>query len=243
MIIITLYFVINLSTFKSQPVNDVSPFWLDPCGTQNDEDTVLPDDVRQRVLIVAERNQQYFNQFKNQFVQNLVDNEFIKHYNTWSNLNNSWMPDDLPKIPGDHLSNSWLSKRSFPQELPITYDILQRVSVGFEKLTDDTKKNNSYFEELSTCKKYLRELLCEVKDAIYDMEQEPLPDVQREVMPDDVRHEEDEGRNNLLNSIIFRDYIIGIEYVIQTYRSFKLSDFMLQTLKFIIKILKIRVRF
>ncbi|XP_050427166.1 uncharacterized protein LOC126837339 [Adelges cooleyi] len=228
--IFTVYLTINVSALKSQLANDTaSPFWIDPCGTRNNEETVSSGDVIERVLVTAKRNQQCFDRFKKQFVKSLIGDEFAKHYKTWSHLKNTWMPDDLPTTPGQFLSKFWSRGRlSFPEELPFTYDILQRVSVGFEKLADDAhKSNSSYFKRLSACKNYLRELLCEVNDAIYDMEQEPLPDVQREVMPDDVRHEQDEGRNDLLNSIIFRDYIIGVEYVIWTYRFFKIYDFTL----------------
>lgn len=204
---------------------DEKPFWVNPCGylKKNEEPPITSLDVVKRVLSEANFNQNFFNQFKFEYIKELTGVEFNEHYGAWQNISNSWMTDELPVMPGEVLSKAWLESRTFPGELTFTFETLQRVAVGLEKTIDDAKKDNTFYNELLECKFKLKALLCEVSDGIEDMKQKRNPDIERKVIPDDIRDETNVGQRNFLNTIIFRDYIISIEYILQVYKYFQKS--------------------
>ncbi|XP_050525903.1 uncharacterized protein LOC126896834 [Daktulosphaira vitifoliae] len=220
-----LTFLMITFDISNEHLVDHDIFWVNPCGysKKNEEPPITPLDVIKRVLLEAHYNHHCFNQFKYEFIYELTGVEFDKHYEDWEYLYNSWMTNELPTMPGIVLSETWLNSREFPKELTFTFETLQRAAVGLEKFLDDKKNEEYYSTKLSLCRNKLKTLLCEVSDGIEDMNQNKMPDIKREVIPNDIRNEPNVAQRNLTNSLIFRDYIISIEYILQTYKYFRNS--------------------
>ncbi|XP_060863414.1 uncharacterized protein LOC132939978 [Metopolophium dirhodum] len=211
------------------PVNDINsenndPFWINPCGynTNNAEDYDDSDaGIMDRILTIAKQCQSNIALFKSQYIQQTFNTDYDAHYKRWINENNSWVTSRLLDKAEDNMKQSWLNSRSFPSELKYSYEVLQRVSVGFEILLDDASKNdsleNTFSNNFSTCKNDLQQLLCELNDDIDVTHQEKPKDITRDEVPKEVREETSTANRNLTNSIIFRDYMIAIQYVKNTY--------------------------
>lgn len=131
------------------------------------------------------------------------------------------MTSYLLRYVEDNFQKSWLVSHSFPSELILTYEILQQVSVGFELLLEDSNKidssENKFLNNFSACKNSLKQLLCEISDAIEIKDQKRPIDIDRKSIPEEVRQETSKAIRNLTNSIIFHDYMLAIKYIITTY--------------------------
>lgn len=206
-----------------------TPFWIDPCGdsTYNNEDD-SDASIIYRILNLAKQSQNNINSFKTSYIMVTFNTDYFNHYNKWISTNNSWIFPRLLNYAEDNLSESWLKSRSFPNELSFTYEILQRVSVGFEKLLEDAEKNylpeHQYLEKFVTCKNYLQQILCEVSDAFEIKNLIKPVDITRDAMPTEVRLESSSAKRHLVNSLIFRDYMIAIKYLINTFEYFNLTN-------------------
>lgn len=212
------------STYDKSILND-KPFWINPCGysIKNEEQDNI--DIIDRILTLANFSKNNIDLFKFSYIKKTFNCDYFEHYQRLIDVNNSWMTPLLLKSPEDNLPDSWLSKRSFPEELEFTHELLQRVAVGFEMLVEDAKKykfSESFFlSQFVSCKNDLRQLLCETSDGIDITLQTRPVDVPREIIPNEVKHEESSATRNLTNSIIFRDYMIAIKYILNTYGEFK----------------------
>lgn len=207
-------------------VNDINndPFWINPCGynTNNAEDYDDSDaGIMDCILTIAKQCQSNINLFKYKYIQETFNTDYDAHYNRWINENNSWITSRLLDKAEDNMKQSWLNSHSFPRELSYSHEVLQRVSVGFEILLDDASKDgsseNQFSNNFSTCKDDLQQLLCEIKDDIDVTSQEKPKDITRDEVPKEIREEASTAQRTLTNSIIFRDYMIAIQYVKSTY--------------------------
>ncbi|XP_026822261.1 uncharacterized protein LOC113560531 [Rhopalosiphum maidis] len=222
----TTYVFCNLVDDNQSKSN--SPFWINPCGynTNNSEDYDDSDaGIMDRILTIAKQCQKNINQFKHEYIQRTFSSDYDAHYDRWTNENNNWMTPRLLNKAEDNMSQSSLDSRSFPSELKYSHEILQRVSVGFEMLLDDASNNDSLeyqcHDNFTTCKNDLQQLLCEISDDIEVTHQEKPKDITRDEIPKEVRQETSTAKRNLTNSIIFRDYMIAIKYVKNTYEYLK----------------------
>lgn len=244
---VNLVYLILLYLFLVQKlVVGNKPFWINPCGyfKSNGDDSEENDDasIMRRILVLAELNQNNINKFVNDYISETFGYDYSTHYHEWIHKNNIWMPSYLLKDVDD-VQKSWLVSHSFPSELILTYEILQRVSVGFELLLEDSNKigssENKFLSYFSACKNSLKELLCEISDAIEVKDQKRPIDIDRKAIPEEVRQETSTAIRNLTNSIIFRDYMLAIEYVKITFNYLLdqsnsiLSDFPLLEHKFL----------
>lgn len=60
---------------------------------------------------------------------------------------------------------------------------------------------------------FLLQVLCEIQMAMIERKVDPHPDVTRDVMTDDFRFVPDNTNRHLRDWIIFRDYMIVLEYI------------------------------
>lgn len=200
------------------------PFWINPCGyaTYNCEDYDDSDTgIIDRILTIEKQCQKNIDPFKREYIQQTFNFDYDAHYNRWTNENNSWMTYRLLNKAEDNMSQSSLETRSFPNELKFTYELLQRVAVGYEVLLDDANNadylENRFLNNFTNCKNDLQQLLCEISDDIDITYQDRPKDITRDQVRNDVRQETSTAERNLTNSIIFRDYMIAIKYVKNTY--------------------------
>lgn len=233
MYISVLYWFFTISGLCESSTNVVStedPFWVNPCGytlNANEESEDSKENIIDRILTLARESQINIDLFKYNYIQNTFYCDYFTHYQKWVSENNSWMTMRLLRYAEDNLENSWLASRMFPNELKITYEILQRVAVGFEMLLEDANEYDSpehkFLNNFNSCKQNLQQLLCEISDSIdVTFVKRPI-DVDRSVIDNEVRTEKNTACRNLTNSIIFRDYAIAIKYILDTYNYFKKS--------------------
>lgn len=201
------------------------PFWINPCGDTFRNEGFDDNDIIDRILTLANYSKINIDLFKSSYISKTFNCDYFKHYQRWVELNNSWMTPLLLKSAEEDMPEWWLFNRSFPEELKFTYEVLQRVAVGFEMLIEDAKKYNSsesyFLSQFITCKKNLQQLLCETSDSIDITLQKRPVDVGRGIIPKEVQQESTSTKRNLTNSIIFRDYMIAIKYILNTYGNFK----------------------
>lgn len=220
-----VYFILLYLFLILKVVCDDKLFWINPCGysSKNGEDLEDNDDtsIMNRILLLANLNQNNIDGFVNDYINSTFGHDHSTHYRTWKHEKNVWMTTYLLKDVEDDSEKSWLTSHSFPNELILTYEILQRVSVGFELLLEDSNiidsSEHNFVKQFSTCKNNLKELLCEISDSIEIKGQERPVDIDRKVMPEEVRRETSTARRTLTNSIIFRDYMLAIKYIKTTF--------------------------
>lgn len=212
------------NSFTNVVSTEDDPFWVNPCGyTSNSNEDDSDENIIDRILTLANESQINMNLFKYNYIQNTFYFDYFTHYKKWVYENNSWMTPRLLNYAEDSLDNVWLASRIFPNELKITYEILQRVAVGFEILFEDANlydsSENHFLNDFNSCKSNLQQLLCEISDGM-TLEERPI-DVVRSIIPNNVRQEKNTASRNLTNSIIFRDYAIAIKYILDTYGYFE----------------------
>lgn len=207
--------------------NDNSPFWINPCGynTNNNDYDDSDCSIIDRILTLAKQCQNNIDTFKTNYIKSTFNTDYFVHYETWEQENNSWITHRLLKKAEDDLPQLWLDSRLFPEELKFTHETLQRVSVGFELLLQDAKLNdsseNKFVDNFWCCKNDLQQILCEINDDMDIKSQEKPIDISRDVISKDIRQEKSTSKRSLTNSIIFRDYLIAIKYITNTYNYFK----------------------
>lgn len=210
------------SSFANKEVlsDDDTPFWINPCGYSL-KNSDVKSDIINRILILANICQSNIDAFKFDYIENTFNIHYTTHYQRWVNMGNSWMTPRLLQNAEDNFSVSWLADRKFPVELTISFQILQRVAVGFEILLQDAVNSSNleyaFLDNFNACKEDLQQLLCEISDNIYVTSQDKPADVTRDCVPLGVRQESSSGNRNLTNSIIFRDYMIAVKYITSTY--------------------------
>lgn len=211
--------------------DDASPFWINPCGYPTNDGMDVDDDpyaTINRVLTLADQCQIHSDRFKYDYVRTTFPGEnYTTHYGRWVNQQNAWMVPRLLDQPDDELSEQWMNKRRYPDELIVTYSVLQRAAVGLELLLDDAadvyKAESAFAADFAGCRTCLRQLLCEVYDDVDadDQLRDQRPaDVGRDVIPNEVRLNDNTAERNLVNSIIFRDYMVAVQYVKTLYKYF-----------------------
>lgn len=200
------------------------PFWINPCGytSYNGEDYDDSDaGIMDRILTIQKQCQKNIDPFKREYIQRTFKSDYDAHYSRWTNENNSWMTSRLLNKAEDNMPLSCLESRSFPSELKFTYELLQRVAVGYEVLLNDANNadylENRFLNNFTACKNDLQQLLCEISDDIDITHQDIPKDITRDQVSNDVRQETSTAERNLTNSIIFRDYMIAIKYIKDTY--------------------------
>lgn len=208
-------------------ITNEEPFWINSCG-YNSENEIFDDSdngIISRILFFAKQSQTHIDKFRDDYIMNTFNCNYFTHYQRWLYQTNEWITLHELRKPEDDLSQEWLCSRSFPNELVATFNILQRVSVGFELLLQDASKIDSlehnFLVHFITCKSDLKQLLCELSDDIEIRSLEMPADIQRDVIPIDVLLETATAKRNLTNSIIFRDYMIAIKYISTTYKYLK----------------------
>lgn len=226
LILFSLFFTVQIlcKSFTNESTA-VKPFWINPCGYYTASNDIYSEeddqDIISKLLLLASVCQYNIDSFKNDYIISTFNSDYFKHYQLWLQKNNSWMTSRLLKNAEDILPKDWLVRHSFPSELIFTYEMLQQVSVGYEILFQDASQintaENKFLDNFTICKNNLQELLCEFSYAIDNAFDKRPIDITRDAVPIEVRQETSSVERNLTNSIIFRDYMIVIKYIISTY--------------------------
>ncbi|CAG2063055.1 unnamed protein product [Timema podura] len=89
-------------------------------------------------------------------------------------------------------------------------------AVGLEQVVIDQKENGGEFlQEFKDTEFKVRATLCEIQVAMVERNVTPKADVTREIMGEELRMMGNSSYRNLRDWLIFRDYMNGLEYVVQ----------------------------
>ncbi|KYN07079.1 hypothetical protein ALC62_01951 [Cyphomyrmex costatus] len=133
--------------------------------------------------------------------------------------------DDFYVKESDKISEAEDSNKSESEaintSLVAAYEYMQKYAVGLEQVVWDQKdyhpRNQSYHQKFVEVECKLQAVLCMIQVAIEERCVTRRPDVTRDIMPPDFRNTTDMTSRGLRDWLIFRDYMNGLEYVIQVF--------------------------
>lgn len=151
--------------------------------------------------------------------------DFSDFHNQWKESRKEWLPV-IPKSLGEQLEKHHLTPfEQFELNLFLVemYKHLQTYAVGLEQVHYDIVRNSETLDEKFQSVQFkLRLVLCEVQNALAERAPElSLTDVNREVMPMEERQLTDATFRHLRDWIIFRDFMICLEYLIEVCQYYK----------------------
>lgn len=100
------------------------------------------------------------------------------------------------------------------------FTYLQKIAAGMEQVVVDQADNNGEFlTEFDRAQFGLKMVLCEIEYALLQkgVPEEELAEVPREIIPMRIRNLEDQSYRNLRDWYIYRDYMNGLEYVVDAF--------------------------
>lgn len=202
------------------------PRWINPCGVQltGDADrtpgnSITDAEMLENIVTQAEIACSKAEDVKNEFapiffkmdageVHELLKNQ---HYSDW--LPN-WHKQYGEQVPEEHLNSLELNK-----SLLDAYHNLQRIAVGIETIVADLQYNQEpMVKQFKDTEDNLRNVLCEIQMTIMQRNilSQMHPDVQREDMPEKYRDMGSGTDRKARNWIFLREYINGLQYIIQS---------------------------
>ncbi|EGI69027.1 hypothetical protein G5I_02195 [Acromyrmex echinatior] len=151
--------------------------------------------------------------------------DFASVHNLWRKYHYAWLPtrSEIPKELGEELDKEHLNKLDINTSLVDAYEYMQKYAVGLEQVVLDQKDYQpKYHQKFTEAEWKLRAVLCEIQVAIEERSVTRRPDVTRDVMTSDFRTMTDMTSRDLRDWLIFREYMNGLEYVIQVFSHLRL---------------------
>ncbi|XP_058792543.1 uncharacterized protein LOC131664997 isoform X2 [Phymastichus coffea] len=213
---------------------DQAPKWLNPCGFaaeefEGDIDVVQLNDATLlgNIVMQAKTALNYAHGFRDDFIKKTFNTDYADLHLTWKDNHYDWLPGpkQIPKMLGEHLDQDYLHKlevRMLDTALLDAYEYMQRYAVGLEQIAWDQEDYALDFRKQFKDTEYnLRSVLCELQMALAERGVTPRADVTRDVMSVEFRDmSESATYRNLRDWLIFRDYMNGLEYVVQVFEHF-----------------------
>ncbi|KAF4516394.1 hypothetical protein B566_EDAN008517 [Ephemera danica] len=154
-------------------------------------------------------------------VKSTFDVDFDQHHQSWKSLHYDWLPI-FPKSLGERTPDEHLQQLELEQALKDSYSSLQKIAVGLEQVAWDQEDSSGFKSDFRATEYQLKAVLCEIMFAMSEHSVEQHPDVTRSIMSREFR-EISSGNSsvrNLRDWFIFRDYMNGLEYVIDVFDYF-----------------------
>ncbi|KAJ8688085.1 hypothetical protein QAD02_023880, partial [Eretmocerus hayati] len=207
------------------------PKWLNPCGFAAEEfdqdlDVMqLTDEILLGNVVMQAKNAlHHANSFRDEYIKRTFGSDFGPHHLLWRGNHYEWLPSSkqIPKSLGEQLDQEFLDKlevRMIDTALLDAYEYMQRYAVGLEQIVWDQDDHKlRYLDKFSHSENLLRSVLCELQMALAERGVTPRADVTRDIMPQEYRDMSDSATyRNLRDWLIFRDYMNGLEFIIQVF--------------------------
>ncbi|XP_014206742.1 uncharacterized protein LOC106638192 [Copidosoma floridanum] len=206
------------------------PKWLNPCGFAAEEfegeiEVVQLNDVTllSNVIMQAKNALSYARSFRETYVKRTFNTDLADLHATWKDNHYGWLPGpkQIPKQLGEHLDPEFRDKleiRMIDTALLDAYEYMQRYAVGLEQIAwDQEDHHHEFWKQFKNTEYNLRSVLCELQMALAERSVAQREDVSRDVMSDEYRDMSDATFRNLRDWIIFRDYMNGLEYVVEVF--------------------------
>ncbi|XP_014276309.1 uncharacterized protein [Halyomorpha halys] len=213
------------------------PLWVDPCGgniapsgPHHDPELNPPSDseLLTGIIISAKSALDYAKQFSESYVRKTFKQDMRTHHSTWLTTRYPWLPSksDIPKELGELTPSMHFDELgNLDQSLLKSYGYLQRIAVGLEQVHHDkTRESEEFSEEFETVMYKLRQVLCEVNNALLERNpSDPIVDIERSIMDKEFRAISEKTYRHLRDWFIFRDFMNCLEYLIQLCEFYKTS--------------------
>lgn len=208
------------------------PLWVNPCGIDDGKveyegfdyvPNMSDIQVLDGIVLQAENALYHAKLFRDKYVLKTFNVELGPHHDMWKDIHYDWLPsvEQLPKNLGEPTQEEHLGKLELNEALRDTYEYLQKMAVGLEQVAWDQKEQNGDFmKDFKDVEYKLRSVLCEIQMAMMERQVTQRQDVTRDIMSEEFRVMNDTHRK-LRDWVIFRDYMICLEYIIEVFNLFK----------------------
>ncbi|KAF3427991.1 hypothetical protein E2986_05755 [Frieseomelitta varia] len=205
-----------------------SPKWVNPCGLAADDfngdlDVVQLTDSQllQQVVVQAKTALTHAELFRDDYARRTFNIDFADLHSMFRDNRYDWLPGphEIPKELGNELSRVYLNGLQLDKALIDAYEYMQKYAVGLEQIVWDQENLKLQFRDQFKDTEYrLRTVLCELQVALVERQLSSRPDVTRDIMKPEFRNlSSSETFRNLRDWLIFRDYMNGLEYVVQVF--------------------------
>ncbi|RZF43211.1 hypothetical protein LSTR_LSTR009015 [Laodelphax striatellus] len=225
-----------MSSRPPRRLDDETPFWTNPCriglsypdqGGDADYSQLSEISDKELINIITVTSQVAIDHYLT-FIDDYVTDTFqkplaehLKAWDTWPGY--PWLPTGLPKgyLPkklNQTVPKEFKSKFELENALLDSYEYLQRVAVGMEAVYEDHDSKNTKFQDNFKQSLYeLRMVLCEVNTVISSFKIKMRDDIQRSIMPDEIRHLKSDTDRHIRDWLIFREYMNVMEFVLEIF--------------------------
>ena len=200
------------------------PFWVNPCkfeprsernsamasfhASTSSSTSRSEEELLENILLTVRIALRHCRDFTERFVRRTFNTELEDHHIRWREHRGLTLTPtkDIPLQPSS--------------ALPIIYSLLQSLGPGLEQVVRGQSQHQGEFhQEFHGTNIGLRNVLCELKIAMLelDLEFEDGPD--RDIRAEDI---EDKSYRDLRDWFVFRDYINSLEYILQLLLRLKL---------------------
>ncbi|XP_017760499.1 PREDICTED: uncharacterized protein LOC108551018 [Eufriesea mexicana] len=207
------------------------PKWVNPCGLAAEaaEDPTADLDVVQitdsqllhQVVLQAKTALMHAELFRDDYAKRTFNIDFADLHSTFKDNHYDWLPgpNEIPKQLGEQLNQEYLDKLELDSALIDAYEYMQKFAVGLEQIVWDQEDLQLEFRKQFKDTEYkLRTVLCELQVALVERQLSSRPDATRDIMKSEFRTvSTSETYRNLRDWLIFRDYMNGLEYVVQVF--------------------------
>ncbi|XP_047350817.1 uncharacterized protein LOC124949577 isoform X2 [Vespa velutina] len=204
------------------------PKWVNPCGLAAEDFDSDPDveqlrDVQllTQVVVQAKTALMHAQLFRDDYIKRTFKVDFADWHLQWKDNHYDWLPSkkDIPKQLGEQLQQQYLDSLELDRSLLDAYEYMQKYAVGLEQIVWDQEDNGLEFrDQFKDTEFKLRTVLCELQVALMERAVTLRPDVTRNAMSTEYRSMSSSATyRDLRDWLIFRDYMNGLEYVVQVF--------------------------
>ncbi|XP_053976360.1 uncharacterized protein LOC128890583 [Hylaeus anthracinus] len=204
------------------------PKWVNPCGLAaedftGDLDVVQLSDSQllHQVVVQARTALMHAELFREDYAKRIFNIDYADLHSTFKDHHYDWLPGprEIPKELGGQLEQEYLDTLELDTALIDAYEYMQKYAVGLEQIVWDQEDLQLEFRKQFKDTEYrLRTVLCELQVALVERQLSSRPDVTRDIMRSEFRAMSSSATfRNLRDWLIFRDYMNGLEYVVQVF--------------------------
>lgn len=205
-----------------------TPKWVNPCGLAAEDFTgdlevvqLTDSQLLHQVVVQAKTALMHAILFRDDYARRTYKIDFADLHSTFKDQHYDWLPgpNEIPKELGENLNQEYLDRLELDTALIDAYEYMQKYAVGLEQIVWDQEDLQLEFRKQFKETEYkLRTVLCELQVALVERQLSSRPDVTRDIMKSDFRKvSSSETFRNLRDWLIFRDYMNGLEYVVQVF--------------------------